>query len=123
MNQQLRAGQLQLKELQKNPSQAQKVEVHVEIVPYTEVSFVQSTMNPPIKDTPTRTSLLTNRTKSAVVDSLHTKYPLKEDNLSTKDKRLGLKHVHYLEVPLHSNSLCYLKNENIANFDCDRHNC
>ena len=27
-------------------------------------------------------------------------YPLKEDNLSTKDRMLGLNGVHYFEVPL-----------------------
>ena len=31
---------------------------------------------------------------------LCTKYPLKEDNLSTKDKVAGPKCVHYSEVPL-----------------------
>ena len=32
---------------------------------------------------------------------LCTKYPLKEDNLSTKDKVAGPKCVHYSEVPLY----------------------
>ena len=32
---------------------------------------------------------------------LCTKYPLKEDNLSTKDKVAGPKRVHYSEVPLY----------------------
>ena len=41
------------------------------------------------------------------------KYPLiqnnrqKEDNLSTKDKRLGPKYVHYLEVPLYIKMLLW----------------
>ena len=32
---------------------------------------------------------------------LCTKYPLKEDNLSTKDKVAGPKRVHYSEIPLY----------------------
>ncbi len=40
------------------------------------------------------------QSKSSLLYTLHTKYPLKEDNLSTKDKRQGPEHVHYSDVSL-----------------------
>ncbi len=62
-----------------------------------------TTVNPSIKDTPKEDKPPNKgQTKSPVVYyTLHSKQPPKEDNLSTKDKRLGPKCVHYSEVPLY----------------------
>ena len=54
----------------------------------------RSTEEPPIKDTPIEDKPL-NKGQSVFMHS----NLQKEDNLSTKDKRLGPKCVHYLEVP------------------------
>ncbi len=56
------------------------------------VRLTKGTVQPPIEDTPIENKPPNKgQTKSTVVCA-------KEDRLSTKDKKLGPKYVHYLEV-------------------------
>ena len=59
----------------------------------------QITVRPLIKGTPKEDNK--GHTKCTLVYTLSTKYSLKEDSLSIKDKWMGPNGVHYSEVPLH----------------------
>ncbi len=60
-------------------------------------------VKPPIKESQKEDNA-TSLPKENIFHFIHTPYKIhpKEDNLPTKDKRLGPEHVHYSEVSLYS---------------------